>query len=199
MPPELRMGCLRALATMGPLDLQGAYAVAWVAMRDADLEVRREACRTIRRLHDDRAVEYLLRFVVSEDRGAQFVAAQALREVNDDRAFAALASAIPAPQITAAMPNDRATSVDKVELPVGPYGARMPIYLPTQEVVGQATVSSPAADALRVIAGKDLGTYGFAWVGWLREKCGLYTARDRSWETNPRSVRDRMGDPQPTK
>jgi hypothetical protein len=196
MPAELRLGSLRALAELGPLDVQGAQAIAWVAMKDPDPEVRREACRTIRRLKDDRATEYLLRLAISEDRSAQILAAQALREINDDRAFATLAAAIPPPQVTAAMPNQQPSAVEKLELPVGPMGTTIPIYLPTQEVIGGATnITSPPAEALKIIAAKNLGGLTAVWINWLREKCGLYTARDRQDERDSRSVRDRTGTP----
>jgi hypothetical protein len=195
MPVELRLGCLRALAELGPLDLVSADGIAWIAMKDADPEVRREACRTIRRLKDDRAVEYILRYAVSEDRPSQIVAALALRELNDDRAFATLAAAIPRPTISGAMPHDP-LAPEQVDLPTGPYGAKLPVYLAKQDVAGSATnIATPPAEALKLIAGKDLGSLPFAWIAWLREKAGLLSAKDREEEARTRGLRDRMGNP----
>ena len=194
MPVELRLGCLRALAELGPLDLQSAEGLAWIAMKDADPEVRREACRTIRRLKDDRAAEYILRYAVSEDRASQIVAALALRELNDDRAFATLAAAIPRPTVSGAAPND--PELQRVDVPTGPFGAKMPVFLARQDFAGSATnIATPPAEALKLIAGKDLGSLPFAWINWLREKAGLLSAKDREEDARSRTLRDRMGNP----
>ena len=193
--PELRIGSLRALAQLGPLDDQGARTLGFAAMKDPEPEVRREACQTIRALKEDRALNYILGFALKEDKAVQFAAARALREIDDDRAFAFLARAIPPPAVNA-NPDTGNASVREVMLPVGPYGSMMPVYLPTSDVSG--TVSNydgPELQALKIIAGKDLGNFQGVWVNWLREKAGNFTQLEREDAYKKRSVKDRMGSP----
>lgn len=193
MPVELRLGSLRALASLGVLSPEGAKSVAWVALKDADFEVRREACRTIRALRDDRAVGYILQYTVSEDVPSQRAASWALREIDDLRSIAALVAAVPAPQATSSAPQTGPPQGEWRELPTGPYGGKMPIFMPQgQASSGTANVGNPATDALKLIAGKDLGSYPLAWHYWFRQKIGTLTSEDVEAEYQKRSMLDRM-------
>lgn len=195
--PELKIGALRALAELGPLDMQGAHTLAFAAMKDPNLEVRREAARTIRLLKEDRGIEWLLQFAVRDNKAYLVPAALALKEINDDRAFATLASVVPAPTVNAAMPQEGASNVRRVDLPVGPGGAKMPVFLSDSEVVGTAeNVGSPPADALKIISGKDLGSTPGVWINWINEKTGLLSEEERKEAYKNRSLINRMGDPQ---
>ena len=198
--PELRIGALRALSEHAPLDQQGAFTLGFVAMKDKDNEVRREAARVIRITKEDRATEYLIKFALGEDKAVQWEAARALREVNNDRAFAALAAFIPGPSVEANQPIGSTQSAGRrMDLPVGPFGGKMPVYLPEGEISGMATnISSPASDALKLIAGKDLGGFPSTWAFWLREKTGLLTRDEIRDAYRSRSIRDKMGTPPST-
>mgnify|MGYP000501243260 CR=1 FL=1 len=192
-PVELRLGALRALAAMKVLSAEGAKSVAWVAMKDADLEVRREACRTIRTLCDDRAVGYILQYAVSEDVPSQRAASWALREIDDLRSLAALVAALPPPQVGSATPQTDEPQGTWRELPVGPYGGKMPVFMPQgQATSGTADVGHPVADALKLIAGKDLGSHPMAWHYWFRQKIGSLTSADLEKEYRKRSLLDQM-------
>jgi HEAT repeat protein len=193
MPVELRLGALRALATLGVISADGAKSIAWVAMKDADFEVRREACRTIRILGDDRAVVYILQYAASEDVPSQRASAWALREIDDLRSIAALVSALPPPQATSSMPDTGPIQGQWRELPTGPYGQKMPVFMPQgQAAGGTANVGNPAADALKLIAGKDLGSHPMAWHYWFRQKIGTLTNADVEKEYEKRTMLDRM-------
>ncbi|MCZ7644712.1 MAG: HEAT repeat domain-containing protein [Planctomycetota bacterium] len=195
-PPEMRMGALRALAELGPLDQQGALVVGWAAMQDPDLEVRREAARTIRALKEDRAIGWILQFALREDARQRVPAAAALREIDNDLAFAELARHVPQPTVNAANPGTGPSEVRRMDLPIGPLGSKMPIFLPTQEVSGTAdNIASPASDALKQIAGKDLGNLPGVWMNWLNEKVGLWSKEEREKAYKDRSLINKIGSP----
>lgn len=194
-PPELRMGALRALTDLGPLDAQGAVTLGWAAMMEPDPEVRREAARTIRALKEDRAVEWILQFAVRDDARYRTPAALALREINDDRAFATLAGLIPMPTVNAANPGNGPTEIRRVDLPIGPHGTRMPIHLPTSDVIGTVeNATSPPAEALKVIAQKDIGSLPGVWIAWLNEKVGTWTREERE-RSRKESLVNKIGNP----
>lgn len=197
--PELRIGAVRALIELAPLDQQGADTLGYVAMKDPDAEVRREACRAIKVMKEDRALNYILQFAIREDKQIQFPAARALREINDDRVFSTLAQVIPPVQAEHANPDNLSGPVREVELPVGPLGSKMPVFLPSGPVSGTVTnISSPPADALKIISGKDLGNFQSVWINWLQEKIGAITQKDREEAFKKRSMRDRIGSPTST-
>ena len=196
--PELRIGALRALAQLGPLDKQAAETLGWIAMKAENREVHREACRTIRHLKEDRAINYILQFSISKDKATQIAAARALREVNDDRAFAALAGSVPQPSVNMNAP-ENATSVR--EIPNMPIGGmlRGPLFLPTREVQGTAeNIMSPQAETLTMIAGKKLGGLPGVWLNWWREKVGVWTTSERedAYRKHRGSLLNKMGSPQ---
>lgn len=194
LPVDLRLGALRGLATLGVLSPEGAEAIAWVAMKDADFEVRREACRTIRTLNDERSIRYLLKYVVGQDVPTQRAAAWALREIDDVRAVASLVAALPPPQANVAMPPTGPEQGEWRELP-GPYGTKHPVYLPQGSAVGSGPVGDPASDALKLIAGKDLGSHPLAWHHWFRQKIGTLTNAEIEEEYRKRTMRERMNAP----
>ena len=74
-------------------------------------------------MKEDRAVEYLLQFAVKENKAYQIPAALALREINDDRSFAALAKNVPQPTVKSQAPTDGPLKGRRVDLPIGPGGA----------------------------------------------------------------------------
>lgn len=193
MPVELRLGALRALAAMKVLSAESAKSVAWVAMKDTNVEVRREACRTIRTLSDDRAVAYIMQYSVGEDAGSQRAASWALREIDDLRAIAALVAALPTPQVSSSAPQSDVPEGTWRELPIGPYGDKLPVFMPQGETAtGTADVGHPVADALKRIAGKDLGSHPMVWHYWLRQKIGTLTSADVEKGYEKRSLLDRM-------
>jgi hypothetical protein len=196
MTVEHRLGALRALTTIGVLSPDGAKSVAWVALKDPDFEVRREACRTIRTLSDERAVGFILQCSVSEDVPSQRAAGWALREIDDLRSIAALVAALPPPQVSSSAPNTDEPQGVWRDLPTGSYGGKMPVFMPQgQATSGTASVGHPAADALKLIAGKDLGSSPQAWQYWFRQKIGALTSADVEKEYERRSLRERMNAP----
>lgn len=195
---ELQIGALRALAQLGPLDNQAAQTLGWIAMKAKNREVHREACRTIRFLKEDRALQYVLQFSISKDRATQVAAARALREINDDRAFASLAVSIPQPTMNANVPE---SATDIREIPDMPLGGslRGPLFLPSREVQGTAeNIMSPQAETLTMIAGKKLGGLPAVWVNWINEKAGTWTRQERedAYRDRKGSLINRMGSPQ---
>lgn len=195
-PPELRLGALRALVELGPLDKQGAQTLGWVVMKDTDFEVRREAAKAIRLLKDDRAIGYVLQWATNPDPRVQRQAALALREINDDRAFATLANAIPPPEANAAPPSEGDVKTREVMVP-GPAGTRVPVTLVDRPVSGTVanTMSAPA-EVLQMASGKKMGGLQGVWINWLNEKVGIWTKEERDEAFKNRSLMGRMGDPQ---
>jgi len=186
----------RALADLAPLPDQAVQTLAWCAVFDPYPEARREACNTIRRLQDDRAIRQLLNYGLSENPKQKFAAAIALHEIDDNRILAALVRAIPMPSVNANLGEQGTISTPTVNLPVGPGGTRMPIFLPQGSISGIANdVSSPASDLLKLISGKDIGNMPFSWANWYREKNGEISADDRDAYKHNRSARDRMNAP----
>ncbi len=198
--PELKIGGLRALAELGPLDNTAAKTLGWVAMKAQNREVMREACRTIQCLKEDRALQYILGFATSKDRGAQVSAARALREINDDRSFAALAGSVPPPKVNANVPQASAKVREIPNMPLG-NGLRGTLFLPENEVMGTAeNLMSKPAETLTMIAGKKLGGSPGVWINWLNEKVGVWTQRERQEASRNRgSVLNKMGSPQTQK
>ncbi len=188
------IGILRALGDLGPLSEQAAQTIAWVTMNDPYPEARREACNTIRRTQDDRAIRHLIALSTSQN-GTQR-GGTALHEIDDNRVLAALVRAIPMPNVTANVSDPNRGMQPDYNLPIGPYGAKMPLFLPKSDVQGVATdLDSPAAQLLKQIAGKDLGNLPYGWINWYREKMGEVTADDRESWREKRSVRDRINAP----
>ncbi|MFH0939804.1 MAG: HEAT repeat domain-containing protein [Planctomycetota bacterium] len=193
-----RIGILRALAALAPLTEQGSRVLAFVAVHDPYGEVRREACCVIRNLGNNAAMRELLKYAGSEDANLRRAVAIALREIDDPRPLAALIRAIPPPSgnVDLGLP----TNIEKPKylLPIGLCGVKIPIWLPTQDIAGTVTnIDSPAAQLLKMIAGKDLGSFFGTWYNWYREKIGEITASERNSYLDHRSMRNRMGVPPP--
>jgi len=189
-----RIGVLRALQNLAPLPDNAAQTIAWTAVFEKWPEVRREACATIRKLADDRAVREVIRYSMSEDKNVRNAGAWALREIDDNRVFLSLIRAMPSPSVTANMGEDnRGLGAPKYTLPVGPGGASMPIFAPEGNISGVAhDVSSPAADLMKLIAGKDLGNLAYSWLNWYREKTGDLSGNDPDAYNQKKSLRNRM-------
>ena len=186
----------RALADLAPLPDQAVQTLAWCAVFDAYPEARREACVTIRRLQDDRAIRMLMQYGTSENPKQRQAAAVALHEIDDNRVLAALIRAIPMPSVNANLGEQGRVQTPAYNLPVGPGGTSLPVFLPQGEVSGVATdISSPASELLKLIAGKDIGNMPFSWANWYREKTGEISADDRDAYKHNRSARDRMNAP----
>jgi len=191
-----RIGILRLLAANAPLTEVGSRMLAFVAIHDPHPEVRREACVTIRTLADDDAIRELMRFCQVEDATTKKAVAVALHEIDDKRLLASIIRAIPAPSVTANQGEPTGLDQPKYNLPVGPGGTKLPIWLPAQEVSGVATdIDSPAADLLKLIAKKDLGNMPYSWLNWFREKIGDISQAERDTYKEKRSLRGRMGTP----
>jgi len=191
-----RIGALRAVADFTPLTEQAAQTLAWTAVHDKYAEVRREACVTIRQLQDDRAIREVLRYGFAQESNVRLAAACALREIDDPRALAALVRGIPTPSVTANVTAPNQPLQPSYTLPVGPYGARMPIFLPQSGVTGVASdIGSPFADLLKLVAGKDFGNLPVAWINWYREKIGDVGTAERDAYRDHRSARERMNLP----
>ncbi|HYF50396.1 MAG TPA: HEAT repeat domain-containing protein, partial [Planctomycetota bacterium] len=191
-----RIGILRVLAANAPMTEVGSRMLAYVAVFDPYPEVRREACVTIRTLGDDNAIRELMRFCQAEDMALKKAIAVALHEIDDKRLLASIIRAIPAPSVTANQGEPTGLDEPKYNLPIGPGGAKLPVWLPQQEVSGVATdIDSPAATLLKLIAKKDLGNMQYSWLNWFREKIGDISQSERDAYKEKRSLRGRMGSP----
>jgi hypothetical protein len=64
-------------------------------------------------------------------------------------------------------------------LPIGINGMNVPVMTGTQEVAGTAAnTDSPAAELMRNIAGKNMGSNSSGWLTWYGEKVGQVTSAD---------------------
>jgi len=188
-----RIGILRTLAQCTPLSDQAAATLGYDALFDPHPEARREACVTIRALADDRAMREIMKYAITENAAQRRAVAVALHEIDDNRILLALIRALPQPSVTSN--NTEATGLDKpaYQLPVGPGGVSVPIFLPSGGVSGIATdLDSPAVPLLKQIAGKDLGNLAYGWFNWYREKTGEIGKEERDEYHDKRSLRDRM-------
>ena len=191
-----RIGILRALVELAPLDETASKTLAFAALFDAYPEVRREAAISIRKLRDDGAVRELIKLANTEDGNLRRRLAVVVHEVDDPRILAALIRSIPQPSVTANQGPVTGGEAPAYVLPVGPGGLNIPIYLPKQEVAGVASdIGSPIAELMKLVAGKDLGSLPFAWANWFREKLGDISASDRDSYREHRSLRNRIGSP----
>jgi len=86
-PEYTRIGILRALTEMAPLDDAASKTLAFDAVYDPYPEARREACRTIKLLQDDLSVSEIARYVSSADTNVRSLAGYAVRELDDNRRF----------------------------------------------------------------------------------------------------------------
>jgi hypothetical protein len=191
-----RIRILRAIGELGPLNEQTSKTLAYVSTHDPYVESRREACATIRKTGLDDAMRELLRYAQQDDINVRRAVAFALREIDDPRVLQSLVGSIPMPKVNAN--NAEPTGIDKPKytLPTGPGGVNMPIYLPAQEVAGVAEdIDSPAAQLLKLIANKDLGSAPYTWANWYREKAGEISASERDEYRRNRTMRGRMGTP----
>jgi len=78
-------------------------------------------------------------------------------------------------------------------------------YLPVQKGLATNTILAYrdvvkmllccAADALKLVAGKDLGSSPFAWHHWFRQKIGTLTNADLERAYRNRTMRSRMNAP----
>lgn len=188
-----RIGILRTLAQCTPLSDQAAATLGYDALFDPHPEARREACVTIRALADDRSMREIMKYAITENAAQRRAVAVALYEIDDNRILLALIRALPQPSVTSN--NTEATGLDKpaYQLPVGPGGVSVPIFLPSGGVSGIATdLDSPAVPLLKQIAGKDLGNLAYGWFNWYREKTGEIGKEERDEYHDKRSLRDRM-------
>src|SRR5439155_11970054 len=141
--------------------------LAWSAIFDQYPEARREACNVIRRTQDDRAIRQLIALSTTENGKQRGAGAVALHEIDDNRVLAALIRAVPMPSVNANVSEPVRNLQPDYNLPMGPHGARLPIFLPKTEIQGTASdIDSPAAALLKMIAGKDLGNLPYGWINW---------------------------------
>ncbi|MCX7806488.1 MAG: HEAT repeat domain-containing protein [Planctomycetota bacterium] len=196
-----RIGALRALAAMNVADPLLSKTLAWSAIKDPSQEVRREAAATIRQLKDSQAVGLILGHALAshDDTRQRRLAAWALREIDDPRAFAALVGMVKPGE---KLGHGNITGVRRIDVkgPVLPgLGATptVPIFLPEGEAAGtEANPESPAARVLKDIAGKDLGNDQSAWAAWLAEKLAV-SSPGQSPDDGERkkSLREKLGIP----
>jgi len=191
-----RIGILRTLVDCVPLSDQAAATLGYMSLFDPYPEARREACVTIRTLADDRAMREIMKYAASPNAAIVRAVAVTLHEIDDPRVLLALIRALPQPSVTSSnVDASEVSGLDKpaYQLPVGPGGASMPIFLPSGPVNGIATdLDSPAVPLLKQIAGKDLGNLAYGWFNWYREKTGEIGKTERDQYNEKRSIRDRM-------
>lgn len=192
-----RIVILRAMIDFAPLSDDAIKTVAYAAMFDPYPEARREACRTIRYLQDDRAIRELVKYAPLEANTAlKQAAAAALHEIDDNRIYAALAAAVPQPQVSANYGEPSGLDKPKYTIPSGPGGLNMPLFLPSQPVMGVASdYGGPVVEFLKMLARKDMGNYPYAWSLWYREKIGEIGREERDSYREKRSIRDRTNAP----
>ncbi len=193
----IRIGILRAMLEFAPLSDEAAKTIAYAAMFDPYPEAKREACRTIRYLQDDRAIREIVKYAPLEtNSGLKHAAAAALHEIDDNRIYAALASAVPQPQVTGNYGEGTGLDRPKYTLPGGPGRINMPIWLPSQPIAGVASdYGGPIVDFLKLLARKDMGNYPYAWSIWYREKIGEIGKEERDAYKEKRSFRDHSNAP----
>ena len=196
-----RIGALRALAAIRSNEPLVSKTLAWSAIKDPAMEVRREAAATIRELKDSQAIGLILGHALAfhDDPAQRRLASWALKEIDDPRAFAALVGMV--------KPGERLgcgniTGMRRIDIrgPVLPgLGAAptVPVFLPEGEVAGTETnPESPAAKVLKDIAGKDLGNDQGPWASWLSEKLGIVSpGKQIDGTEQKKSLREKLGIP----
>jgi hypothetical protein len=188
-----RIGILRTLADCTPLSVQAAETIGYVAMNDPYPEVRREACATIRKTGDDRSLREIMKSANTEHNGTRKALAAVIHEIDDERMLLALIGALPQPQVSANFSEPQGLDRPAYNLPVGPGGVSIPIFLPQGDVAGVASdLETPALHILRDVAGKNMGNLSGGWMNWYREKTGEIGVDDRNDQYERRSMRDRM-------
>ena len=192
-----RVGILRALLDMAPLSDEAAKTVAFSTCSDPYPEARREACRTIRYLQEDRALREITRFAFTEgNTSMKQAAAAALHEIDDNRIYGMMVSAVPSPSITANYGEGQGLEQPRFVIPTGPGGLRLPIWLPSQPITGVASeIGSPVTEFLKMLARKDMGNLPYAWQIWYREKVGELGKDDRDAYYEKRSLRSKANAP----
>jgi hypothetical protein len=171
-----RIEILRYLQEIAPLDEKASKVIAYVAVFDPYIEVRREACRLIKKLQDDACMHEIARYASNNDAGVRRNVAFAAREIDDDRLFYSIIRAIPQPEVNA---NSGDVHTKVRGLPVGINGMNVPVMTGSQEVAGTASnTDSPAAQLMRDIAGKNMGSNSTGWLTWYNEKVGQLTSAD---------------------
>ena len=192
-----RIGILRAMLDFAPLSDEAAKTIAYAAMFDPYPEAKREACRTIRYLQDDRAIRELVKYAAIEaNSGMKQASAAALHEIDDNRIYGALVSAVPQPTVNANYGEGTGIDRPKYTIPGGPGRLNMPLWLPSQPVTGVASdIGGPLVDFLKMLARKDMGNSPYAWSIWYREKVGEIGKEERDAYKEKRSLRDRAGAP----
>lgn len=191
-----RIGILRALMEFAPLNDDAARTLAYSACNDPYPEARREACRTIKYLQEDRALRELGRYGFQDgNQGLKQGAAYALHEIDDNRIYGQIVGGIPQPQVVANY--GEGTGIDKPKYVIpGPGGLKMPIWLPSQPVVGMASeIGNPLTDFLKMLARKDMGNLPYAWIIWYREKVGEIGKEERDAYNEKKSMRGRTNAP----
>ena len=137
-----------------------------------------------------------MRYGFGSDHNVRLNAAAALREIDDTRALAGLLRAIPSPTVTANVTAPNQTLTPAYSLPIGPLGARMPLFLPQSGVAGTAAdIGGPVTDLLKLIARKDFGNLPPGWVNWYREKTGEIGTAEREAYREHRPANERMNLP----
>ena len=193
----VRIGILRAMIDFAPLSDEAARTVAYDAMFDPYPEAKREACRTIRYLQDDRAIRDLVKYAALEANSAlKQSSAAALHEIDDNRIYLALVRAVPAPAVTANYGEGTGVDKPKYVIPGGPGRLNMPLFLPSQPVTGIASdYGGPIVDYLKMLARKDMGSFPYAWSIWYREKIGEIGKEERDAYHEKRGMRERTNAP----
>jgi hypothetical protein len=165
-----RIGILRYLQEVAPLDDKASKVIAFTAVFDPYIEVRREACRLIRKLQDDVCMSEIARYASNNDGGVRRNVAFAAHEIDDNRLYYSIIRAIPQPEVNANA-GDVHTRIRS--LPTGLGGLNVPVMTGTQDVAGTAAnTDSPAAELMRNIAGKNMGSNSTGWLVWYGEKVG---------------------------
>jgi hypothetical protein len=171
-----RIGILRFLQELAPLDDKASKVLAYVAVFDPYIEARREACRLIKKLQDDACMSEIARYASNNDGGVRRNVAFAAREIDDNRLFYSIIRAIPQPEVNANA-SDPQTKIRS--LPIGINGMNVPVMTGSQEVAGTAAnTDSPAAELMRNIAGKNMGSNSSGWLTWYGEKVGQVPSAD---------------------
>jgi hypothetical protein len=191
----VRLECAAALVSLRDTSRDTGITLANACLYDREVAVRRGAASAIKLLGSQAGVDTLIDRLFSGSATRLVRGAEALKVIDNQRAFRMVVGRIKAPKTRRPVAPLRSRVVN---IPTGP-GVRSPVMLEGGgSVQSSGTINQPAVTALRIITGRNHGTDVAAWMDWLvrheAEKAGK-PLPPRVEPDEKRSVREKMGLP----
>jgi hypothetical protein len=183
---ETRMGALKGIEVVRPIDQKSSIALGTAAASDPIVEVRNAATSLVKSRGDDFAVRTMLGTLVNtfdtagnfKDKVVAAAAADALRGLGDKRVYQALLYHVTMElRLTNISAGNLTTrQIDTYSVQNGnqntfPVQLALPIQTPELSVQRvNTTVIAPAVSALKLLSGEDFGDDWDKWDKWVRKQ-----------------------------